>query len=902
MKKLIVSLLALMMLLSMGSGFVSAAEADGVETVFADDVEIVPFTAVVTEKVKESLYPAHNIDDIISITTDVKDGKVVLVEAGVPAGMDNLVAYVKKAMEARPEGLRHLYVWAIGRPFDFAPEDVIYLQEGVEDAKVLLDEFFEAYAASGAPALDGVFTDLEYNACGSWYLQQQLTENPNLYQDIIDNPRYETEVRPLLEAYDFKFYENDDNGSYPEIWGIYPQSGETYAASRAVWDTVMRIRLNQYLDYMLFDTVAKYFPEAATGDYQSADFYAWFKRTTDTENKTLAGNEQNAGNTSTYSFYGSRPTTEGNFLQPIGYNKAVYEEKPFNATLWEFNLARNSYASSDTQNFSPFIAGYTQSYPMGKKGTYANTAYYSELVLHFGMLDPDPFLVYAYKPEYASEKDYNTNMGVISQLLAELTRVAGAADRDPIVLPLNWNASFLLSGMYSGGRNIWRITPDTDIKSVKDFKVNGDDPTFSINGQTITFPQGKIIEDSKIDKIGTCGYWVETPKDVMPVITNDADRFEKYPAFEENFDGYKAGTKFNASTGLPKTAWEVVAKANSSSVIQTSKDNAKDLVLALTGDVTAKSLKIPALITAGDTYAEKQAWEISITLPAGLNSDAELVLLNAAGMKLAPADNGLKIAGGKVYYDNGGEYTQMKGVDLSAGGTYTVKRVADFNNPEAFTSDYYIIDAEGKTVGEAKNVPMANLTLPIQSIGFSCAKVSGEPVLVNGYKLYAAGVAQDLELYDAVNGKLLEENELPREKDTAYRLSWMNASGKEKTVSVVAAYYKGDKLVSQEVIQELVMAPGGDGIETGIVKNEKDGHTMVIRLLDGDADSNKKSASIDPLMLVVIIAGVVAVALIAVALLMPSKKKAAPEAKAEEVTEEAAEETAEEATEENTEE
>ena len=41
--------------------------------------------------------------------------------------------------------------------------------------------------------------------------------------------------------------------------------------------------------------------------------------------------------------------------------------------------------------------------------------------------------------------------------------------------------------MYAGGRNIWRITPDTTKVSVEDFKIKDRAPTFKVGGVTITF-------------------------------------------------------------------------------------------------------------------------------------------------------------------------------------------------------------------------------------------------------------------------------------------------------------------------------------------------------------------------------------------------------------------------------
>jgi hypothetical protein len=46
----------------------------------------------------------------------------------------------------------------------------------------------------------------------------------------------------------------------------------------------------------------------------------------------------------------------------------------------------------------------------------------------------------------------------------------------------------------------------------------------------------------------------------------------------------------------------------------------------------------------------------------------------------------------------------------------------------------------------------------------------------------------------------------------------MNATEKEETATLMAAFYAGDTLVEEKVIKEVKMAPGYDGVETGIVE------------------------------------------------------------------------------------
>ena len=166
--------------------------------------------------------------------------------------------------------------------------------------------------------------------------------------------------------------------------------------------------------------------------------------------------------------------------------------------------------------------------------------------------------------------------------------------------------------------------------------------------------------------------------------------------------------------------------------------------------------------------------------------------------------------------------------------------------------------------------------MPVAKISVGCANITGEPVLLDNFKLYPAGVAADFELYDAASGVLVTDMEQARAEDTAYRLSWMNATDAEKVYSVVAAYYNADgKLVSEQVVEEVRMAPGTDGVATAIVKNETEGQKLLVYL----RDDNIKADGTDPLVTVVTVVAMAFVAvlvIVAVAANVKKPKAAAP--------------------------
>lgn len=795
----------------------------------AEETEIKPFYGLSWSEVDES--KCDNVIKAYTINLKIKKERVTMELPGVSVNVDKIAAAVKKEMDRRKEGMRYLHFFGPADAFSVGAENVIYLDKGVGLTKDLISEFIQKYHAIGGK-LDGIVLDLEYltkkengvvvrRGTASYEIYgEYYNTNREIYNDIVNDPRYATELRPMLEERGFLFYENPE-GQKSEIYSIYPYDNNKviYPNARNIWDNVMYIRLANYLEEAFYNPIKALYPDIILSDYSGRDTYAWNKDLGGSGvHDYLGGNSQKTGNISCYVTYGTNPSSyfwysngqpSGNPIYSTvpGYNKAIFEDDPFNMFMWDVNHAKNIFDATDTKRFTVWIAEYN--YNEKREGSVSNTPYYTETILHMGLLNPEPFLVYMYRPHLDSQEEYDECVDIISQILDELTRVVGAADRKPIETPATWNDGFILSGMYAGGRNVWRITPDTtDGMTLENFKVKDDVPTFSINGKTITFPQGKIVADGAISKVGTCGYWIETPADVVPVIETDADRWDRYSVYHDGFEDYEEGAEITGSAALPRLCWQIESSITPKIV---SVNNNK--AMALVGTATLKNLNIPQNVTAGDHYAKNQSWEVSFTLSSDLGDRAELVLLSSG------SDGGFKIAGGKVHYDEAGTYKEMSGVTLSADKKYTVRREMDFANAGSFTCDYTVFDENGKQIGQVKDVPIRSLGLPVASIDFACKNVAGQ-VLLDDYKLYLEGVTTDFELYDAATGRLLTDATEERTADTAYRLAWVNATRQARKAHI----YAGSELVTT-----IEMAAGDSGIATGIIAVES-GKSVAVRL------------------------------------------------------------------------
>ena len=837
MKKLFVLFLALAMVVPMALTPVAKAE---------ETFTVQPFYALNwgSSKVDETKF--KYIDEQLETRITYMGDAAVFTYGGVQVVYgqytdDDITAMakvMKKTMDARPQGMRYWTMYGVMQFMKIHAENALYMDGAITQLKEVYSAILKKYKEIGG-LLDGVVLDVEYEGLHYHYLttnnQDKQTNNavvnPKLYWQIVKDPRYATEVRPLLVERGFKFFKDTDD-LRSEIYCIKESTGSSYEVSRKVWNTVMRIRLNQYANEWCYEPLKEVYPEASLSDYGSTDSFGWSKGVSVTDAGMVisgGGNTIKVGTSSCESFYFGSPsaTTFKEYTKEPGQVDAMREFTAFHTALYYFNRARRMYEANDMKQISPWLVDHAYN---GTKsiGAMKNSPYYTELHYHLGMYDPEPFLLWFYhnSSRYPGTL-YEDYLWVVEDQMAELTRVAGFSDRKPIPYSENWNEEFMLSGMYSGGRNIWRFTPNDFYGTKEDYLVRNDgDVVFYMKGQTITFPGGKIIEDGPVRDCGSFGFWIETSKDVVPVIKNDETRFVEFPAYKEDYESYETGTKMTTSTLQYPGTWAITAKG-SDLIVEADGANK---VLTITGDSVIKNTRMPQNVTAGDSYAKQQAWEIQVTIPAGMTADEALTLLNYEAKIVQPEgsedeleDGGFKVSGGKVYYSENGQYKAMS-LDVSKGGKYTFRRIVNFKDD---VCDYIVLDKDGKEVASAKGSAILDFSGKVTGIGIGCSKVK-ERVKLDNFNIRADSAFADFMVYQAHSGLMVEKTTV-QECSAGYRLSWVNINDTVKNAKIMADITGEDGAVTTKVIHDITMNPGCDGVVTGKVEIEE-GQTIKLYL------------------------------------------------------------------------
>ena len=320
MKKLGTLFLTAALLIPTIFGVIPAASA---ETTTSTDVEIKPFymNNFNTPGEEAGVDNIFGLPQFWSPKTNASGGLTVQVLGtyDIKEGAQKL----KDLFDTWPDGARYFNFSNTQAMFGPTAENVVYLDTAAQVCEDWLREFLTEYKAIGGK-LDGFVLDTEYFTPYAWFMYQQVTTQgqPDIYRRIVEDPRYETKLRPLLVERGFPFYPANDDPNKSEIYTICSASGSPdYGLAYDIWNQVMRTWINDYVNDYIYKVLIEIFPDANCCDYQSRDYTGWSKVTEwDGSDMYIGGNQNHVGNSSNYNTYSYKPIFQRGYGPNMNYN------------------------------------------------------------------------------------------------------------------------------------------------------------------------------------------------------------------------------------------------------------------------------------------------------------------------------------------------------------------------------------------------------------------------------------------------------------------------------------------------------------------------------------------------------------------------------------------------------
>ena len=231
MKKLFAVLLVLALLLPMGI------------VAHAEEAETKPFYMTTWSSFESDLDNVYYMPFFWGKPSSFEENEMPSVSWGV-SDIAALAEKTKEEFDARPEGSRHINLSMANTAFHELGVDACIFDKAVPVVQMWLKAFLAEYKKIGGK-LDGLVVDIEcFNINGYYIHSNFFTKDPLIYDKITKTPAYTEKIRPMLVERGFKFYSPVSEHT-PEIYSIHPNSGDEFAQSRSIWDSVMRSYLNQ---------------------------------------------------------------------------------------------------------------------------------------------------------------------------------------------------------------------------------------------------------------------------------------------------------------------------------------------------------------------------------------------------------------------------------------------------------------------------------------------------------------------------------------------------------------------------------------------------------------------------------------------------------------------------------
>lgn|GEM_PF-6098047 len=284
-----------------------------------------------------------------------------------------------------------------------------------------------------------------------------------------------------------------------------------------------------YMDKAMYEPIKTYFPNTAVTNFNdyNYDYDTYFApldvHVTDTisgayqSNGSIFGTHQNRG-----ALYDMDVFSAGTLLIDGVH---LYTQNYFNKLKQEVNWAKVSSLSNRNAPLAPLFAG---SRNIARNPSLIPPAgMYAETVFHFALAGSEYIQLWTHTAVTTAENQD------LSYALNEFDKIAGFADKQSLVLQdsyLNnrlkvsnksaWNDDYILTGMSSADRKVWRFTPDGSQLDIAGTLVSENPVTFLTPQSRIVFPEGVLYRPTNTRS--NLGFWVVQPESAADPIISES--------------------------------------------------------------------------------------------------------------------------------------------------------------------------------------------------------------------------------------------------------------------------------------------------------------------------------------------------------------------------------------------
>ncbi|MEK6896018.1 MAG: hypothetical protein AABX12_00985 [Nanoarchaeota archaeon] len=197
-------------------------------------------------------------------------------------------------------------------------------------------------------------------------------------------------------------------------------------------------------------------------------------------------------------------------------NSSAYSDTPFNAFKYDINELRSAKIIAPNVQFSPWI-----SHKTFEGSLIRESDLYQEHLMHIALTKPEYIIGWNPHPWSSSQNETvratmasNTTDYLLDATMKEIEKLVWFEGRQTLVTELglaSWKADFVLTGMSSAGRKVWRFTPNLDLTNGTGIESTIVSENQGVVVQTanykITFEDGAAIH-RPTNPVSTQGLWI----------------------------------------------------------------------------------------------------------------------------------------------------------------------------------------------------------------------------------------------------------------------------------------------------------------------------------------------------------------------------------------------------------